>query len=116
MTPMIPKIRVSPLATRNSSSPYCTEFRHWMRKVARSMGEGAQVAIGGLLHPAAAARIGKRLGGDAHVLVLLAADLAQVDVLYRVVAGGDGEGATRAVDAGLAHGRGEFRLLRHVAL
>src|SRR5882672_11504548 len=37
MTPMIPKISVRPDATRNSSSPYCSEFRHWMRKVARSM-------------------------------------------------------------------------------
>jgi hypothetical protein len=37
MTPMIPKISVSPEATRNSSSPYCSEFRHWMRKVAKSI-------------------------------------------------------------------------------
>src|SRR6266446_8916866 len=37
MTPMIPKISVRPDATRKSSSPYCSEFRHWMRKVARSM-------------------------------------------------------------------------------
>src|SRR5207244_4021954 len=36
MTPMIPKISVSPLATRNSSKPYCTAFKHWTRKVARS--------------------------------------------------------------------------------
>src|SRR4051812_43255043 len=33
---MIPKISVNPLATRNSSRPYCTAFRHWTRKVARS--------------------------------------------------------------------------------
>src|SRR5450755_4777324 len=36
MTPMIPKISVRPLATRNSSRPYWTAFRHWTRKVARS--------------------------------------------------------------------------------
>ena len=34
---MMPKISVRPLATRNSSSPYWTAFRHWIRKVARSI-------------------------------------------------------------------------------
>ena len=39
MTPMMPKISVSPEATRNSSSPYWTAFRHWTRKVAKSTGQ-----------------------------------------------------------------------------
>ncbi len=30
--PMMPKISVSPLATRNSSSPYWTLLSSWMRK------------------------------------------------------------------------------------
>jgi len=33
MMPMIPKIRVSPLAIRNSSSPYWMLFSSWIRKV-----------------------------------------------------------------------------------
>jgi len=37
ITPMIPKISVSPLATRNSSRPYWTALRHWTRKVERSL-------------------------------------------------------------------------------
>src|SRR6188768_3575985 len=37
MTPMMPKISVSPDASRNSSRPYWTALRHWTRKVARSM-------------------------------------------------------------------------------
>src|SRR5215471_3446004 len=34
MTPMIPKISVSPDATRNSNNPYCRLLRHWIKKVA----------------------------------------------------------------------------------
>jgi hypothetical protein len=34
---MMPKISVRPLATRNSSSPYWTALRHWIRKVAKSI-------------------------------------------------------------------------------
>ena len=43
---MIPKISVSPEATRNSSRPYCTLLRHWMRKVVRSMGQSRQPRAG----------------------------------------------------------------------
>ena len=32
-------VSVRPDATRNSSSPYCNAFRHWMRKVAKSIRE-----------------------------------------------------------------------------
>src|SRR3990167_6884550 len=112
MTPMMPKISVSPDATRNSSSPYCSEFRHWMRKVARSMkaqvqasGAGvkqppwsrlcrstgggplrgrAQRVGGGLSsHLAAAGWVGEDLDGDASHHVLAALDLAHVEVLHR---------------------------------
>jgi hypothetical protein len=54
--------------------------------------------------------------GDAHQLVLLAVDLAQVDVLHRVVRLADRERAARAVDLGLLDGGGELGLLRDVAL
>jgi hypothetical protein len=32
MMPMMPKISVNPLATRNSNSPYWMPFRSWIRK------------------------------------------------------------------------------------
>src|SRR6186713_1340347 len=110
---MIPKISVRPLATRNSSRPYWTALRHWTRKVARSMdqrllpltpalsrlaGEGESAS-----ELAAARRIGKRLDGDAAELVVVALDLAQVDVLHRVARRRDRELAARAVDRDLAH-------------
>src|SRR6266446_10114108 len=137
MTPMIPKISVRPDATRKSSSPYCSEFRHWMRKVARSMQVtkakseaqqakersaasahpatpkdpappvrrvaplGGRSAATGGLHPAAARRIAQCLRRNADQIVLLAFDLAQVDVLHRVVGLGQRERASRAVDGGL---------------
>src|SRR5256885_2733874 len=110
MTPMIPKISVSPDATRNSSSPYCSAFRHWMRKVAMSMGSLSAARL------AAAGRIVQCLAGHTDPLVLLALHLAQVDVLHRVVSLGQGERAARAVDGGLLHGGGELRLLADVAL
>src|ERR1700710_2838609 len=108
MTPMIPKISVSPEASRNSSSPYWTAFRHWTRKVPRS--------TGGALQLAAARRVGEVLHRDVHQLVLVADHTAQVDVLHGVVRLADREGAARAVDAGLLDRGGEFRLLRDVAL
>src|SRR4051812_518951 len=99
MTPMIPKISVRPLATRNSSRPYWTAFRHWTRKVARSknhpqrrrakrrapqatpedpappvrrvapLGGRSEATGGPCLHLAAARRDGKRL--DRHGLVFV---------------------------------------------
>src|SRR5512142_3326235 len=105
---MIPKISVSPDATRNSSKPYWTAFRHWTRKVPKSTARA--------LHPAAACRGGQALDGDAHHLVLLAVDLAQVDVLHRVVRFAHREGAARAVDLRLLDRGRELGLLRDVAL
>src|SRR5438046_596462 len=114
MTPMIPKISVSPLATRNSSRPYWTAFRHWTRKVAKSNRSsrwsevqrttaqatpkdpaspvrwvaplgGRSAATGGLhLHLAAARGVGQCLDRDRLELVVVALDLTQVDVLHRV--------------------------------
>jgi hypothetical protein len=37
MTPMIPKINVKPEATKNSNKPYCSAFRHWIKKMDKSM-------------------------------------------------------------------------------
>src|SRR6185312_10120047 len=108
---MMPKISVSPLATRNSSRPYCTALRHWTRNVAMSIGMGirgagarrrrakgrvapdsrpANATSRGrpcsweMLHRAAGRRIGERLHRDADDHVLRAGDLAQVDVLHRL--------------------------------
>src|SRR5512146_4761 len=53
MTPRMPKISVRPLATRKSSSPYCTALRHWTRNTAKSMEgpgrDGASFAPGMML-------------------------------------------------------------------
>src|SRR6188472_2881035 len=131
MTPRMPKISVSPLATRNSSSPYCTAFRHWTRKTAKSMDHPRKVSLASLaryfararlpppsrkrpfdggavngrrdLHLAAGRRLRERLDGDAFELVLRSDDLAQVNVLHRVVRLRQRERAARAVDARLLH-------------
>src|SRR4029077_7394950 len=58
-------------------------------------------------HLAAARGIGERLHGDAGVLVLQALDLAQIDVLDRVVRLGERELASWTVDRGLLHGGDE---------
>src|SRR5690606_42026512 len=94
---MIPKIRVRPAASMTSSSPYCTLFSSWIRKLAKSIdGErspkkweaetshlrGAACAS---THPATGAGIRQRLGGDADHLVVLVLDAAQVHVLHRIV-------------------------------
>src|SRR6478609_3295337 len=99
MMPMIPKISVRPLATRNSSSPYWIPLRSWIRKVAASIsGNLGQALNAAGLGPdpecdrqsaraelAATRGIGQRLDRDADDLVVLALDLAQIDVLHRVV-------------------------------
>src|SRR5512136_1482106 len=109
MIPMIPKIRVRPLATRKSRSPYWTAFRIWMRKkeastVARrpagARGTGAPRAPSPSLHPAAHRRVGEGRDGHGDDLVLLALHLAEVDVVHRVVGLGHGHGAARALDLG----------------
>src|SRR6185437_11471774 len=109
----MPKISVNPLATRNSSSPYWTAFRHWTRNIAKSIevarcdrrrpitvapGRRAQRIARVLLHPAAWRRIGERLDRDAFDPVLVADDLAQVDVLHRIVRLRQRERPARAVD------------------
>src|SRR5258706_6242407 len=110
---MMPKMSVNPEATRNSSNPYWRALRHWTRNVATSMrGRRGRASS----HLAAAARVGERLGGDADHLVLLADHLAQVDVLHRIVARADGEGAARAVDLPGLDRLWEVRLAGAVAL
>src|SRR5258707_4610489 len=95
MTPMMPKMSVSPEATRNSSNPYWNALRHCTRKVATSIGARCEHRLS---HAAAGAGIGERFHRDPDHLVLLADHLAQVHVLHRIVGGTDGEGAARAVD------------------
>src|ERR1041385_1239398 len=98
---MMPKISVRPLATRNSSSPYCTLFNTWIRKISRSTlrprqdcaassgakpallrrRESARHAFRDALttHCAPASGIGERLRGQTDGLVLAVLDLAQVE-------------------------------------
>src|SRR5450432_400881 len=101
MTPMIPKISVSPLATRNSSSPYCTLFRIWIshstvsvrcaharRTTKRKAGLAPRLLGAGRLrarHLAAARGIVQRFPRDADHLIGIAVDFAQIDVLDGVV-------------------------------
>src|ERR1043165_10048679 len=90
MTPRMPQISVRPLATRNSNSPYWIAFGHWTRKTATLIGSAAQPAVARearqrSLHVASLRRIRERLHGDAFVAILGADDLAQIDVLHRVV-------------------------------
>src|SRR5687767_13818547 len=103
---MIPKIRVRPAASMNSSSPYWTLLSSWIRKLAKSIGRIQAAPVRGQkngrpkpptcearrasTHPAAGAGIGQRLGGDADHLVVLVLHAAQVDVLHRVVGLGHG--------------------------
>src|SRR5271154_876811 len=112
MIPITPKMSVSPEATRNSSSPYCSALRHWTRNVATSISHAATTRPS---HLAAAARVGERGGRDADHLVFLADHLAQVHVLHRVVVRADSERAARAVDLRADNGPGDLRLLRDVA-
>src|SRR5678816_2276736 len=118
MTPMIPKISVRPLATRKSSRPYWTALRHWTRKVAVSIvplrardarwRERPPRARPPGLELAAARRVGERLHRHRAELVVVALDLAQVDVLHRVAGRREGELAARAVDRALPHRGGEL--------
>src|SRR5215213_5840779 len=43
MTPRMPNTSVSPLATRNSTSPYCTPFRSWTARLTRSIQNSAVI-------------------------------------------------------------------------
>src|SRR5690606_4876051 len=112
MMPMMPKISVRPLATRNSSSPCCKAVRHWMRKMLASMSRSAR----GASELAAARRVGQLPDRDVDHLVLLARHLAQVEVLHRVAGRGQRELAARTVDGGAAHGVAEGRLVGDIAL
>src|SRR5579864_2202306 len=127
MTPMIPKMSVSPLATRKSNSPSWTPFRTWIRKKASE----SDITLSAIdrrpsaerlcrrpiadrflcRHLAADGRIGKRLDRNADVAVLGALHLAQVEILHRVVSLGQGEAAARTVEHRLLH-RAHQRIAR----
>src|SRR6185437_470166 len=119
---MMPKISVSPLATRNSSRPYCTLLRIWIsHSTARvhharlatthslhkkEAGTTAPAGIAreqvlGSGHPAAARRVFQRFPCDADHLVRIALDAAQVDILDRIVRLRHRPGPSRAVDLDL---------------
>src|SRR6266567_2382173 len=110
MMPMIPKISVRPDATRNSSSPYWTPFRSWIANEWMSIerrppktSAGRHVArprriLQRSLELAAARRIGQVLDRDADDLVLLAFDLAQVDVMDGIVRLGQGKRSARTIE------------------
>src|ERR1043165_993571 len=106
---MMPKISVRPAASMNSSSPYCTLFRSWIRKLAKSMRSIAGKKMGGRANLpcafragsaelAAGAGVGQGPGGDADHLVFLVLDAAQLDVLHRVVGLAHSPLAARTVD------------------
>jgi hypothetical protein len=58
---MMPKINVNPDATRKSSSPYWSEFRHWIRKVTKSIAAPDSRTLSLYnLQPASAAAVGER--------------------------------------------------------
>src|SRR6266498_3588825 len=118
MMPRMPKISVRPLATRNSTRPYCTPFSTWMRKITGSINKEpapcghrlpCRAGPGLRQHLAAASRILERFPCDSNVLVLLAHALAQVAVLDRVVRPRHRPLAARAVDRHAFH-RGDHRL------
>src|SRR5262245_45688420 len=96
MMPRIPKISVSPEATRNSSRPYCTPLRSWMAMKAvstarSSSGDGAS-----------GARVGDRLLRDRDDGVVSVPHLANIDILDRIVRLRERPAPARAVEL---HGR-----------
>src|SRR5258706_12602911 len=127
MTPMMPKMSVNPLATRNSSSPYCSAFRHWTRKVAKSIASSLRIlgklksgarrpplfssihsaaiyaTASSTSHRAAASWIGEALSSQSDGLVLPVLDLSQVEVLHHVVRRRQRDPAARAVDLRRGH-------------
>src|SRR5437660_1389577 len=128
MMPMMPKISVRPDATRNSSSPYWTPFRSWIASEYTSIEPRPPKTSAGRhnacprrilqrsLKLAAPRRIGQVLDRDADDLVLLAFDLAQVDVVDRVVRLGECQRPARAVELRRFHRLHELRALGGVAL
>src|SRR5579864_645217 len=125
---MMPNTRVSPLETRNSSRPYCTPFRSWIRKVWKSTKQNRRHWAAGLILAdarAASAHLAlghdgrivvQRLHRDAPVLVLDADHLAQVHVLHRVVGLRQVPIAARAVHRYLFHGGDQLLLPRDIAV
>src|SRR5207302_3216399 len=99
MMPMMPNTRVSPLAARKISRPYCRPLSTWMRtssmraarrvspKWKRGPRSPLRYEAGSGREAATGARIGE-VGGrglDEHVLSVL--EFAQIEILDRVVGG-----------------------------
>src|SRR5688500_13468906 len=124
----MPNTSVSPLATRNSTIPYCTPFSSWTAKLARSMrripkserrgrdGLALQTRLCSGRHAAAERRIREIGVSDRDVAIQAALHLAQIDVLHGVVRLGEAQGAARAVDLGGRHGGDHLRARRGIAL
>src|SRR5215207_759552 len=127
----MPKTSVSPLATRNSTSPYCTPFRSWTAKLTRSIplslsspgltrrsrhggasrqrdgrvkpGDDSPKTGSSRHHAAAAGGIGEVRVRDRDVFVPSVAHLAQIDVLHDVVGLREADRPARAVDLRALH-------------
>src|SRR5258708_28830310 len=93
----------SPVALRAPTSP-------------RERGEVKEANAPPSSHLAAGRRIGKGCRRDADIGVLAVADLAQINVLHRVLRGGERHRPARAVEFGAAHGGVERLRRREVAL
>src|SRR5215216_3152375 len=121
----MPKTSVSPLATRNSTSPYCTPLSSCTAKVARSMQapvfhisrQGREMRKNKLRRkPAAEPRIRERLVRDRDVAIEPALRLAQVDVLHDIMRLREADRPARRVDLGGLHGGEHLVACRDVAL
>src|SRR5215510_1979771 len=130
MTPMTPKIKVSPLAIKNSNRPYCGPVSSCasspgtsipISRRQRHTSDRSAVARTGGISPgshqfAAGARIAQIFGGNAHHFVFATLRPAQVDVLGDVLRRRHADRPARAVDFGLAHGLVEIGLVLDAAL
>src|SRR5262245_57972701 len=125
ITPMTPKMRVSPLAIKNNSRPYCRPLRSCASSPGKSMplsrGRGSKRPGRHCGGPApcrrssgeltARAGIRQVFGGNADHLVLASLGPAQVDVLGDVLGWRHGDGAARALELGGAQGFIEIGLI-----
>src|SRR3990170_8790226 len=125
---MMPNTKVSPDATRNSSSPYCTPFSSWMRKVPKSIRiltkkptASRPPALLVWRFPSAhlaqrGRRIIERLHRHPDHPVLRPDHFTQVEVLHRVVALRHGPLPARGIDVRLLHRGDDLFFLAEIAL
>src|SRR6202049_4613878 len=124
MIPIIPKTSVSPLAIRKIRSPYCRPFRIWTKTSPMALRRAWRKIMAGASGPARHDRLRRQLaaggrvgevGGDCfHQHVLATLELAQIEVLDRIVRGGEAERPARALERRLLHGRVQGILLGHI--